>query len=74
MEVYILLQVVSFLSVNREDLKELIDRIHDQDAEEVYDFIKYLQMKREQKELERISETSMDFWNNPVDDEVWNEV
>lgn len=34
-------------------------------------------MKREQKELkelERISETSMDFWNNPVDDEVWNEV
>ncbi|GIO36482.1 hypothetical protein J41TS12_13430 [Paenibacillus antibioticophila] len=65
------------MSVNREDLKELIDGIHDQDAEEVYDFIKYLQMKREQKELkelERISETSMDFWNNPVDDEVWNEV
>ncbi|WP_249412920.1 MULTISPECIES: DUF2281 domain-containing protein [Paenibacillus] len=63
--------------MNREDLKELIDGIHDQDAEEVYDFIKYLQMKREQKELkelERISETSMDFWNNPVDDEVWNEV
>lgn len=69
--------MVSFLSVNREDLKELIDGIHDQDAEEVYDFIKYLQMKREQKELkepERISETSVDFWNNPVDDEVWNEV
>lgn len=65
------------MSVNREDLKELIDGIHDQDAEEVYDFIKYLQKKREQKELkelERISETSMDFWNNPVDDEVWNEV
>lgn len=65
------------MSVNREDLKELIDGIHDQDAEEVYDFIKYLQMKREQKELkepERISETSVDFWNNPVDDEVWNEV
>ncbi len=23
-------------------------------------------------DLEKASETSTDFWNNPVDDEIWN--
>ncbi|MEF2968136.1 DUF2281 domain-containing protein [Paenibacillus sp. M1] len=65
------------LSVNKEDLKKLIDTIPDQDAREVYDFIRYLKMKREEveiRELEKVSVTSMDFWDNPVDDEVWNDV
>ena len=65
------------MSVNREELKRLIDQIPDQDAAEVFDFIGYLNLKRERdalKNLEGASTTSMDFWDNPVDDEVWNHV
>lgn len=65
------------VSVSKEELKKLIDTIHDQDAVEVYDFIEFLKMKREQQvlqELENISVTSMDFWDNPVDNEIWNDV
>jgi hypothetical protein len=43
----------------------------------VLDFIGYLKMKREReafRDLEKASMTSMDFWDNPVDDEVWNDV
>lgn len=69
--------VVYSMSVNREELKRIIDQIPEQDAVEVLDFIGYLNMKRERKalnNLEQASVTSMDFWDNPVDDEVWNNV
>jgi hypothetical protein len=65
------------MSVSREDLKRVIDTIPEQDFVEVLDFIGYLNMKREREaldNLEQASITSMDFWNNPVDDEVWNNV
>lgn len=38
------------MSVNREELKRMIDQIPEQDALEVYDFIGYLMMKRERSE------------------------
>lgn len=41
------------------------------------DFIAYLKTKKETelyKELEKASESSLDFWNNGIDDEVWNNV
>lgn len=65
------------MSINREELKRMIDKITDQDAVQVYDFIGYLNMKHEKEtvqNLEGASGTSMDFWNNPIDDEVWNDV
>ncbi|NTZ16342.1 DUF2281 domain-containing protein [Paenibacillus sp. JMULE4] len=65
------------MSMNREELKRMIDRITEQEAAEVLDFIGYLNMKREREalmNLEQASMTSMDFWDNPVDDEVWNDV
>lgn len=37
------------MSVNREEIKRLIDLIPDQDASEVLDFIGYLNMKRERE-------------------------
>lgn len=61
------------MKVNREELKRLIDCISEQEAAEVLDFIGYLSMKRERdvlRNLEQASITSMDFWDNPVDDEV----
>ena len=41
------------MSVNREELKELIDFIQEEDAVQVYDFIGYLNMKREKKRLNK---------------------
>lgn len=40
------------MSVNREELKRLIDQISDQDALEVYDFIGYLNKKRNNEVLD----------------------
>ena len=65
------------MSVNREELKRMIDHMSEQEAAELLDFIGYLTMKRERealKNLEQASLTSIDFWDNPVDDEVWNDV
>ncbi|SFE28289.1 hypothetical protein SAMN05216238_1128 [Lentibacillus persicus] len=41
------------MSVNREELKQLIDFIHEDDAPEVYDFIGYLNMKREREAIDQ---------------------
>ena len=44
---------------------------------EVANFILFI-MKREEngvyKDLEALSVSSTDFWNNDIDDEVWNDV
>jgi hypothetical protein len=40
---------VKGLSVNREELKRMIDKIPEQDALEVYDFIEFLNRKREKE-------------------------
>lgn len=42
------------MSVNREELKRLVDFIHEEDAAEVYDFIGYLNMKRERETINKI--------------------
>ena len=39
------------MSINREELKRMIDQIPEQDALEVYDFIEYLNMKRDKATL-----------------------
>ncbi len=56
-------------------LLKLIDEIPENQIHEVIDFIGYLKIKNERdmfKELEEASKSSMDFWNNDIDDEVWN--
>jgi len=42
------------MSVNREELKRLIDFIHEEDTAEVYDFIGYLNMKRERESIDQM--------------------
>ncbi len=42
------------MSVNREEIKRLIDLIPDQDATEVLDFIEYLNMKRERESAQQL--------------------
>lgn len=43
------------VDVNREDLKRLIDSLNEEDAAEIYDFIAYLNMKREIKAIDKIN-------------------
>jgi len=65
------------MSINKDELRKLIETIPEQDAAEVLDFIGYLKMKRDRDafhKLEQASITSTEFWNNPIDDEVWNNV
>lgn len=42
------------MNVNREELKNLIHFIHEEDAAEVYNFIAYLNMKRESETMGQI--------------------
>jgi len=58
-------------------LLKLIDEIPENQIHEIIDFIGYLKIKNERdmfKELEEASKSSMDFWDNDIDDEVWNNV
>ncbi|GIP58902.1 DUF2281 domain-containing protein [Paenibacillus woosongensis] len=63
------------MRITKETLYKLIADIPEKDLEEVVDFIGYLKMKRENgilRELSQASESSLEFWNNDIDDEVWN--
>ncbi len=58
-------------------LYKLIEEIPDNQIPEIIDFIGYLKLKKDKevfKELLSVSESSIDFWNNDIDDEVWNNV
>jgi hypothetical protein len=64
------------MSVSKETLYKLIAEIPPQEVEEVADFIGYLKMKRENSilgEISKAAESSLDFWHNDIDDEVWND-
>lgn len=55
----------------------LIEELPDKDIPDVIDFVQYLKLKREKelfKDLQKASESSLKFWNNDIDDEVWNNV
>ena len=59
----------------RKILISLIEEISEENIPEVIDFIGYLKIKDEMKifrELENASNSSMEFWHNDIDDEVWN--
>jgi len=65
------------MRTTKENLKLLIDKISENEAKEVLDFIGYLGMKRRGekfKDLELASETSLGFWDNDIDDRIWNSV
>lgn len=65
------------LNAAKEILLRLMDELPESQIPEVIDFVGYLKMKRDSelfRDLEALSESSMDFWDNEIDDEVWNHV
>ncbi len=60
----------------RKELIALVNRITEKEVQEILDFALFVEKKRnikELKNLEMASQTSCDFWNNEIDDEVWND-
>lgn len=58
-------------------LLRLIEEMPESQIPEVIDFVGYLKNKKDKeifKDLEKVSETSLEFWNNEKDEEVWNNV
>jgi len=63
------------MTLAQEKLFGIIGDLSDKDLSEVIDFIEYLKLKKENqlyKDLQHVSESSMDFWDNDIDDEAWN--
>lgn len=61
----------------KDRLLKIIDEIPEQEVDKILDFAEYLKAKREKsvsKDLTKASESSLGFWDNDIDDEVWNNV
>ncbi|WP_394234119.1 DUF2281 domain-containing protein [Niallia oryzisoli] len=65
------------MNTSKERLLKIIDEIPQQEVDKILDFAEYLKAKREKnlsEDLIKASESSLDFWDNDIDDEVWNDV
>jgi len=65
------------MNTAREYLHQLIEQINDKEIPEAIDFIEYLKLKKSKEEfndLQDASQSSTGFWDNSIDDEVWNDV
>jgi hypothetical protein len=65
------------MNAGKSILIKLIDEIPESQIPEVIDFIMFLKNKKDNKifkDLICASESSIDFWDNDIDDEVWNNV
>lgn len=65
------------MNTAKDRLLKIIDEIPEQEVDKILDFAEYLKNKRDKsvsEDLTKISESSLDFWDNDIDDEVWNNV
>jgi hypothetical protein len=65
------------MNTAKDYIHKLISELSDGDLPEVIDYIEYLKSKKNKTdhlELQKASLSSTSFWNNKIDDEVWNDV
>ena len=65
------------MNASRSILIKMINEIPEREIPEIIDFIAFLKSKRENeafKDLLAVSESSINFWDNDIDNEVWNNV
>lgn len=70
-------EVNEIMNTAKERLLKIIDEIPEQEVDKILDFAEYLKEKKEKslpEDLTKASESSLGFWNNDIDDEVWNDV
>jgi len=59
----------------KQEIYTLVESLPDSQLTEIANFILFVKMRDESKrykDLEALSVSSTEFWNNEVDDEVWN--
>jgi hypothetical protein len=66
------------MNTARQLLFRLIDEIPDETLPVLIDYVAFMKSRKDNyiiyKELEEASVSSIGFWNNSIDDEVWNNV
>jgi hypothetical protein len=65
------------MNTAKDRLLKIIDEIPEQEVDKILDFAEYLKAKRDKsmsEDLTKASESSLGFWDNDIDDEVWNNV
>ena len=64
------------MQLAKERIYDLLEDVPDSQLQEIADFIMFVKVREEKslfKNLERLSASSTDFWDNEIDDEVWND-
>ncbi|SFE00031.1 Protein of unknown function [Lentibacillus persicus] len=65
------------MNTAKDRLLKIIGEIPEQEVDKILDFAEYLKSKRDKsvsEDLTKASESSLGFWDNDIDDEVWNNV
>lgn len=65
------------MSATKEYILKLIDEFPEKDLPEILNYIEYIKTKKsnlDHLDLQNASESSISFWDNEIDDEVWNDV
>lgn len=68
---------VIIMNTAKQIITDLIEDMQEYELAEVIDFITFIKLKKEKqlyKDMIKASESSIDFWYNDIDDEVWNDV
>lgn len=68
---------MNIMNTAKERLLKIIDEIPEREVDKILDFAEYLKTKKDRslsEDLAQASESSIDFWDNDIDDEVWNDV
>lgn len=64
------------MSAAKQILTRMIDELPDEMATNVISYIAFVKNENNNQifaDLETASQSSMGFWDNPIDDEVWND-
>ena len=63
------------MQLAKKEIYRLVDSLPESQLAEITNFILFIKMRNENKlyrDLEALSVSSTEFWNNEIDDEVWN--
>lgn len=65
------------MNTTKDRLLKTIDEIPEREVDKILDFAEYLKAKRDEnvsEELTKASESSLEFWDNDIDDKIWSNV
>ena len=65
------------MNTARQIVDRMLDELPDEMMINIISYISFIKNEKKNqviKDLEQASLSSADFWDNPIDDEVWNDV